>query len=75
MPEITVISGKGGTGKTTVTGALAHLANDAVICDLDVHARNIHHTHCTAFVRSDVEIVEHLLGEELADVRRKEASR
>lgn len=42
MPEITVISGKGGTGKTTVTGAFAHLAGDAVICDLDVDAPDLH---------------------------------
>lgn len=42
MPEITVISGKGGTGKTTVTGAFAHLAGNAVICDLDVDAPDLH---------------------------------
>jgi len=42
MPEITVISGKGGTGKTTVTAAFAHLAGDAVICDLDVDAPDLH---------------------------------
>ena len=34
MPEIIVISGKGGTGKTSLTAAFAHLAADAVICDL-----------------------------------------
>lgn len=41
MPEITVISGKGGTGKTTVTAAFAHLAGDAVLCDLDVDAPDL----------------------------------
>jgi MinD superfamily P-loop ATPase len=42
MPEILVISGKGGTGKTSITAAFAHLAGDAVICDLDVDAPDLH---------------------------------
>ncbi len=42
MPEILVISGKGGTGKTSLTGAFAHLAQDPVICDLDVDAPDLH---------------------------------
>jgi MinD superfamily P-loop ATPase len=46
MPEILVISGKGGTGKTTLTAAFAHLAHAAgnrpIICDLDVDAPDLH---------------------------------
>lgn len=42
MPEITIISGKGGTGKTSLTGAFAHLAENHVICDLDVDAPDLH---------------------------------
>ena len=42
MREILVISGKGGTGKTSLTGAFAHLANNHVICDLDVDAPDLH---------------------------------
>jgi MinD superfamily P-loop ATPase len=42
MSEIIVISGKGGTGKTSLTAAFAHLAVDAVICDLDVDAPDLH---------------------------------
>jgi MinD superfamily P-loop ATPase len=42
MPEIIVISGKGGTGKTSLTAAFAHLAETAVICDLDVDAPDLH---------------------------------
>lgn len=50
MREIVVISGKGGTGKTSVCAALAHLASagarktgrGAVICDLDVDAPDLH---------------------------------
>jgi MinD superfamily P-loop ATPase len=42
MHEILVISGKGGTGKTSLTAAFAHLAAGAVICDLDVDAPDLH---------------------------------
>jgi MinD superfamily P-loop ATPase len=42
MKKITVISGKGGTGKTTVISNLAALAKDVVIADCDVDAPNMH---------------------------------
>lgn len=46
MREITVVSGKGGTGKTSVTAAFAKLAarsgHRAVVCDLDVDAADLH---------------------------------
>jgi MinD superfamily P-loop ATPase len=42
MPEIIVISGKGGTGKTSLTAAFSHLAENAIICDLDVDAPDLH---------------------------------
>lgn len=42
MREIIMISGKGGTGKTSLTGAFAHLAADKIICDLDVDAPDLH---------------------------------
>lgn len=43
MNEIVVLSGKGGTGKTSITAALAVLAgNDAVVADCDVDAANMH---------------------------------
>ena len=42
MPEILIISGKGGTGKTSITGAFAHLAQNKIICDLDVDAPDLH---------------------------------
>ena len=42
MREIVVLSGKGGTGKTTLTAALAHLAASPIICDLDVDAPDMH---------------------------------
>ena len=42
MREIVVISGKGGTGKTSITAAFAHLAQNAILCDLDVDAPDLH---------------------------------
>jgi len=42
MKKLTVISGKGGTGKTTVTANLAALAKNLVLADCDVDAPNMH---------------------------------
>jgi len=42
MQELVVISGKGGTGKTSIVGALAALAKDRVLCDADVDAADLH---------------------------------
>lgn len=39
--ELVILSGKGGTGKTSVTGGFSHLAEDAVLCDCDVDAANL----------------------------------
>ncbi|HIC93196.1 MAG TPA: 4Fe-4S dicluster domain-containing protein [Anaerolineae bacterium] len=44
MKQIVILSGKGGTGKTTITAALAHLASQEasiVLADLDVDAANL----------------------------------
>lgn len=42
MKEITILSGKGGTGKTTVTAALACTGSNLVMCDGDVDAADLH---------------------------------
>jgi len=42
MKQLTVISGKGGTGKTSITAAFASLADDAVFADCDVDAADLH---------------------------------
>ena len=42
MKELVVISGKGGTGKTSVTASLAALAASPVIADCDVDAADLH---------------------------------
>jgi MinD superfamily P-loop ATPase len=42
MNELVVISGKGGTGKTSVVASFAALAKDAVLADCDVDAADLH---------------------------------
>ena len=42
MKELIVISGKGGTGKTSLIAALASLAENKVLCDADVDAADLH---------------------------------
>jgi len=42
MKEITIISGKGGTGKTSFIAAFAALSKGSVIADCDVDASNLH---------------------------------
>ncbi len=42
MKQITIISGKGGTGKTTLVASFAALAENIVIADCDVDAPDLH---------------------------------
>jgi MinD superfamily P-loop ATPase len=42
MKQLTVISGKGGTGKTSITAAFAALAKNKVMADADVDAADLH---------------------------------
>src|SRR4030067_76865 len=42
MKEVVVLSGKGGTGKTSIVGSFAALAKDAVLADCDVDAADLH---------------------------------
>jgi len=42
MRELVVISGKGGTGKTSITASLACLNSESVIADCDVDASDLH---------------------------------
>ena len=62
MKEITILSGKGGTGKTSITAAIASVAENTVFCDNDVDAADLHlilkpkivesHTFYSAYVAS-----------------------
>jgi len=42
LKELIVISGKGGTGKTSLLGAFASLAENKVLCDADVDAADLY---------------------------------
>ncbi|MEW6660070.1 MAG: 4Fe-4S binding protein [Thermodesulfobacteriota bacterium] len=42
MQELVVLSGKGGTGKTSLVGALAALGEKLALCDADVDAPDLH---------------------------------
>lgn len=40
--QLVIISGKGGTGKTTIAASLAYLSNNKIKIDCDVDASNLH---------------------------------
>jgi MinD superfamily P-loop ATPase len=42
MKEILIVSGKGGTGKTSIIGSFAHLAKNKILVDCDVDASDLH---------------------------------
>jgi MinD superfamily P-loop ATPase len=42
MKELVILSGKGGTGKTTLAASFATLAKNAVFADCDVDAADLH---------------------------------
>ncbi|MFI3169382.1 MAG: ATP-binding protein [Faecalibacterium sp.] len=64
MKRLLILSGKGGTGKTTVCAALVRLMNAKAIADCDVDAPNLHlvmkqtvNPHTTDFMGGDKAIV------------------
>ncbi|BBO85274.1 ATP-binding protein [Desulfosarcina ovata] len=42
MKELVILSGKGGTGKTSLTASFAALAGGCLLCDADVDAADLH---------------------------------
>ena len=42
VKELVVISGKGGTGKTSIVASFASLAEKKVLADCDVDAADLH---------------------------------
>jgi MinD superfamily P-loop ATPase len=64
MKEIVVISGKGGTGKTSLTAAFASLAQNAVLADCDVDAADLH-----LILKPDVQESHDFSGGKLARIR------
>ncbi len=42
MKEVLILSGKGGTGKTSIVGSFAHMADNKILVDCDVDASDLH---------------------------------
>ncbi len=42
MKEFVILSGKGGTGKTSLTAAFASISKNSILCDADVDAADLH---------------------------------
>jgi len=69
MKQLTIISGKGGTGKTTVAAAFASLAGNAVLADCDVDAPDLH-----LVLTPEVQKEEEFIGSRVA-IRKIDCSR
>lgn len=65
--EITVISGKGGTGKSSITAAFATLGKKVLLADCDVDAANMHLImnpsieESTVYVSGEKAVINHTL--------------
>jgi MinD superfamily P-loop ATPase len=53
MKELVIISGKGGTGKTSMVSAIASLAENKVLCDADVDAADLHLIMAPVVIKSE----------------------
>ena len=69
MRELVVLSGKGGTGKTSVVASLAALARDAVLADCDVDAADLH-----LLLTPDVHERHDFAGGRVADIRAEDCT-
>lgn len=67
MQEIVIISGKGGTGKTTVASSLSIVARkEAIIADCDVDAANMY-----LLLQPDIQKMERFFSGELAEINQE----
>jgi len=69
MKQLTIISGKGGTGKTTITAAFATLAHNAVLADCDVDAADLH-----LILEPDIRHTEKFYGGKVAVIDQQQCS-
>jgi MinD superfamily P-loop ATPase len=65
MKQLTVLSGKGGTGKTSIVGSFAVLAKNAVVADCDVDAPDLH-----MLLHPEVIKAQEFIGSKLAVVEK-----
>ena len=63
MKELVIISGKGGTGKTSITAALASMTENAVLADCDVDAADLH-----LIMAPDIIHKESFIGGKIAEI-------
>lgn len=63
LKEIIVISGKGGTGKTSIVASFAALADNAVLADCDVDAADLH-----LLLKPEIEQTHDFSGGKLASI-------
>ena len=63
MKEFVILSGKGGTGKTSFTAAFAQLAKTPVVCDADVDAADLH-----LLLQPEIQKREDFIGGGLAQI-------
>ena len=66
MKEVVVLSGKGGTGKTSIVASFAALAKDAVLVDCDVDAADMH-----LILKPEIEIKERPAKKEEKRIKEK----
>ncbi len=67
--ELVIVSGKGGTGKTSVTAAFASLAQNSLLCDADVDAADLHLLMAPIVLRKT-----DFMGGSLAEIRKKDCT-
>jgi len=66
MKELVIISGKGGTGKTSITVSLAALAKNKVMVDCDVDAADMH-----LILKPQIEILNDFYGGKGAEINQE----
>ena len=69
MRELVILSGKGGTGKTSLTGAFASFSKNKILCDADVDAADLH-----LLTQPDIQRKSDFEGGGVAVIRREECS-
>ena len=70
MKEITLISGKGGTGKTSLAGSFAALSSQAVFTDCDVDAANL-----SLILRPVIQETHDFMASKVASIREEQCAR